>query len=431
MVGLILAYVWRFHALVPALEVLRISAILTLSSWALLIFRPGLKTLQTAATYPFVASYALLLLWAFVGYSFGLDPAGSLDSLQAVHIKNLVFLLFVVSTVTTFGRLKLALAANVLGAAVLSFYYIKGGTPTGWTPVSTYDRNDLALLFNMTLPIVLWFSMESTDRRATIAFRILGGALLFSVLMSQSRGGFLGLGLMFLFLMFSQKKIKLSSRLAPLLVLLVGVFFLPAEAKERLSTLLTIEDDYNVDSPTGRLEIWKRGIGYASAYPLFGVGVDNFPLAERTLSDEARLHAGNWRGTVAHNSYVEIAAETGIPGAVLYLFMIGSAFVMLRRNRTRLVRASDDRLAPLIRLSDMLSASLLGFAFGGALLSTFRLSLLVVLLALISGCIFVSSKGIRASWRIRTARTRRRTAGSVAQRSPHHRAGALPFPMGS
>ncbi|MEK9499422.1 O-antigen ligase family protein [Gemmatimonadota bacterium DH-20] len=410
MAGLVLAYVWRFHILAPGMEALRISALLTLASWGFLLVSPQPRELGRTLRQPFVWLYLGVLAWAFLGFPFGLHPPSTFAVLKDVHFRNVIFLLFLLSTITTYLRLEIALMANAVGAAVLAFYYIKAGTPTMWTPVSTYDRNDLALLFNMTLPLALWLMVEQRTRLARIFSGLLAGALGFCVMMSQSRGGFLGLGVILLYLMITEKTVPLRLRLAPLVVLAVGLLLLPAEAKERLSTLTSLEQDYNVSSATGRVEIWKRGLGYAQDRPMFGVGLGNFPLAEGLLSDESRIFGSRWKASVAHNSYLEMIAETGFPGGAMYLGVILALLMCLFRWRKRLkgVRRRSHRLQSLFRLVNTMTASVLGFAFGSFFLSTFNLSLLVLIIALTGAMLNVASKTMAAESRSASAPRRRR-----------------------
>ena len=69
----------------------------------------------------------------------------------------------------------------------------------------------------------------------------------------------------------------------------------------------------------GRLVIWQGGLVAFEHYPLVGVGLNNFAFAYRECrkrSDLPTLESG------AHNSYLEIAVETGLVGFVLLLTTI-------------------------------------------------------------------------------------------------------------
>ena len=63
-------------------------------------------------------------------------------------------------------------------------------------------------------------------------------------------------------------------------------------------------------------------------YPIFGLGIDNFTMAEGLYSDYAKLaHELNIgvKWSAPHNSWVEAGAETGITGLVVWgALIIGS-----------------------------------------------------------------------------------------------------------
>ncbi len=71
-------------------------------------------------------------------------------------------------------------------------------------------------------------------------------------------------------------------------------------------------------SNSRRIEIWKDSVRSIIKHPLFGVGMGNFPVV--VGEDLAKAKAGS----SAHNLYLHIAAEIGIPAllATLYLFWL-------------------------------------------------------------------------------------------------------------
>jgi len=145
---------------------------------------------------------------------------------------------------------------------------------------------------------------------------------------------------------------------------------------------ITSQSDYNHTSETGRLQIWNRGIGYMLANPLLGVGPNNFPTAEGTLSPlaERQQYGIGVRWNAAHNSFVQIGAETGVPGLGLFVAMIASAFVALRRAGRAASRTPGAAVSP--ALSAALTGALIGFTVGAFFLSLAYSEMLYTLLAL-------------------------------------------------
>jgi O-antigen ligase len=149
---------------------------------------------------------------------------------------------------------------------------------------------------------------------------------------------------------------------------------------EKMRTIIQPKDDYNITTEEGRIQVWKRGIGYMLRNPILGVGAGNFPTAEGTISPRARAaYTGRWKWSVSHNSYVQVGAELGIPGLLLFLLMFWRAFAGLRA-----VQHGQPR-APPAQLAQTLAACLIGYMVGGFFLSLAYRDLLYVLIALAAG----------------------------------------------
>jgi len=105
---------------------------------------------------------------------------------------------------------------------------------------------------------------------------------------------------------------------------------------------------------------------------VLGLGPGNFQTAEGTLSPlaERQQFGIGVRWNAPHNSLKKKAAELGIPGLVLYVAVIASAFQGLRRSAA---------------LTPALTASLLGFVVGSFFLSLAYSEMLYTLVALSVG----------------------------------------------
>jgi O-antigen ligase len=123
-------------------------------------------------------------------------------------------------------------------------------------------------------------------------------------------------------------------------------------------------------SETGRWQIWQNGLSVVRQRPFLGVGARLFPEGEATLSELGRLRAEMqerqlpWQA--AHNSYISVAAETGVFGFILFVSLlltaVGTALKALRVARAR--HAQD-----LAALSRALAVALAGYAVSAAFLS--------------------------------------------------------------
>ncbi len=88
-----------------------------------------------------------------------------------------------------------------------------------------------------------------------------------------------------------------------------------------------------------RWPIWTTAFAMFVDYPLFGVGLDGFPLAFQKYRPVEYWHR-EWGGTPtrAHNEFLHILATQGLLGAIATLVItagLGLAFIRILRNRDR------------------------------------------------------------------------------------------------
>ncbi len=90
-----------------------------------------------------------------------------------------------------------------------------------------------------------------------------------------------------------------------------------------------------------RAELWRAGVKMWQAYPLLGVGPDNFRhvygayLGQREFDDH--ITANSW--------YVEVLATTGVMGAMAGLFVVSAMAILARRRWQTLTARSTRALA--------------------------------------------------------------------------------------
>src|SRR5438477_222273 len=198
-------------------------------------------------------------------------------------------------------------------------------------------------LLSTVLAIGLFVLQQRRERRLILVLRrlalrlaALAGLLVLVVplIRSGSRGGFLAFLAIVAFILVGFTTVPARARITGLVVILT---VLGATASDKywtqMQTIIRPHSDYNLTDDTGRMKIWKRGIAYMLDRPMLGVGMGNFPTAEGTLSPLARAgeRGRGVRWGAAHNTFVQIGAELGIPGLLFFIALIGSVFAALRR----------------------------------------------------------------------------------------------------
>ena len=233
----------------------------------------------------------------------------------------------------------LVVAAVGLGSGV-DFQASGAATTIGGRLEGTFDHpNQLGAFCAMVAPVAAGLLFGAR----TFAGRVAAGAGLLAVLgallLSLSRGGWIGAFAAFLYLLVAlpqARRLVLASCVP--LALAVAVAWSSASsipevtvvgARARAVTTLSRYD--------GRQEIYREAWREIRAAPLTGHGPAGFSVASaRAESESATIHAAH-----AHNLLLTWAAETGFPGALLILGFV-AALALTTRRAMRLARARGD-----------------------------------------------------------------------------------------
>lgn len=243
-----------------------------------------------------------------------------------------------------------------------------------------YDANDIATLSVTALPIAAYVAVRGPSATRRL---LAGGTLVvlaLALVRSGSRGGFLAFAAALMCALVVCRSVAFMWRLATV-VALVGSLLLVGGQRYwgRLETISAEEADYNWTGDTGRLAVWKRGLTYLKDHPILGLGPNNFPVAEGTISPLAWRQQYNIgvKWSAAHNTYLQVGAELGLPGLAFYLLMLGSGFA---------AAAAARRLMPAgAAFAEALLVALTGFCVGSFFLSLAYVEFPYVLLGLCVG----------------------------------------------
>jgi len=389
--GYILTSVARVHQLFPILEPLRPAIVTGTLAIVILLFdqqdRRRLVHVLAATTKCLLA----FLFWMVLSMSVAIRQGTSFDLLVGSFIKTVLMYIVVAASVRgtrDVERLMLVylIGGTIYAAVVIMRFDIGAGDAWRLGRLYYYDANDFATFAVTALPCGLYFLHAGRGGRARLFAAAALIVLTVGFVRAGSRGGFIALVVVAGFILVRYTTIPRRWRFsAAVLVALVLLGTATDEYWMQMGTILS-DTDYNRTGETGRMQIWRRGVGYMLQFPILGVGPDNFPAAEGTLSPLAiRQQFGiGVRWSAAHNAFLQVGAELGIPGLFLFLAMIVSAFVALRRS-------AEGGTVAAAQLSPALTASLLGFVVGACFLSLAYSDMLYVLIALAVGLHKVTS----------------------------------------
>jgi O-antigen ligase len=133
-----------------------------------------------------------------------------------------------------------------------------------------------------------------------------------ALLVNQSRNAWVALALVGTALILARQR-KLVLVYAPLAVLLV--ILAPAPLLDRIASVTNLGDPSNYD----RLCMLQAGVHMVAQRPATGVGPD---MVEETYPIYRPATAPRYQRPHLHNSFLQLAAERGLPSLVAYLVMV-------------------------------------------------------------------------------------------------------------
>ena len=290
---------------------------------------------------------------------FSIDPSLCVEPFE-FYMRVLMMSLLILPVVETLDDLKWLILLVAFSVGALGFKFGFGGLKYGGARFSggyggfLSDNNDLALAFAMAVPLC-WYSVALVSRLwVKIFFASLGMGSLMGVVWTHSRGGFLAVACASLLIALRSRHkvlvlVLLVAMLAPALYLVSETYF---------SRLATIAAPTQESSAASRLEMIQVALKVWRQHPLLGVGFGSKAFQKASVQLGAR-------GSVAHNTYMQILADSGIMALIWYLFLLFGTIWWLGRSakQTKLTHPGL-QVYPLA-----LQTSLITFAVGSAFLS--------------------------------------------------------------
>jgi O-antigen ligase len=282
--------------------------------------------------HPRIAGVLLLFLaWNGLSYAWSEHPAAAMDALSRFGLNAILFFI-VFTAIRTEREVLRVFWAFIIGASfAVVIATLAGSGPTAYgeaSRISSSSDNSNELAAILVAGAALAAGLALVSRRSPALRTVAFGAAticLAGIVLTVSRSGLIAL------FVATVSAVILAGRWRPrvlaLSALVVGsavfyfAFFAPTAARERVTT--TDEGGH------GREDIWKVGWRMVEANPILGVGAGNFQtssihylLVQPGLVRRADFIVDTQK--VAHNTYLQAWAETGIIGLVLFLALIVS-----------------------------------------------------------------------------------------------------------
>lgn len=249
------------------------------------------------------------------------------------------------------------------------------------------DPNYYAQILLLGVPLALVLAWRSRGWGRGVA---LGATamLMAAILFTYSRGAAVAL-LVVLAMTLALRGVSRRGLLAGAAVLLLALSLAPQAFQERLSTLAQLLPGASDEMTDPDSSFAKRRLVTQAAWamyldhPVVGVGAGNYPVRFEPYGTQigsvAPFYDDPGEAQYPHNLYLEVAAETGSVGLLLFAALLLVAFGSLARAWARLSRRDE----PLLRdLAAALAIALVGYALTSLFLHGHFLRYLWLLLAL-------------------------------------------------
>jgi O-antigen ligase len=216
------------------------------------------------------------------------------------------------------------------------------------------EANYEALMLLLSLPLAFWMARYEESGRWRIIGLFCGLLVACAIVFTDSRAGVIAEGIVGLSLVANSRH-KLAGILGLALAALALLAYGPSGLSHKFASIRFVGKPLNGDESSTRIhvELKKAGLRMMEAHPIFGVGLGNFKAVAPDYNPEIRKLGG--RSWIAHDTFIQIGSECGIPALLLFFAMLGVAF----RNFRLTQRSSD---APLAALGRAMEASLIGIS---------------------------------------------------------------------
>jgi len=210
------------------------------------------------------------------------------------------------------------------------------------------NHNDYSFIIVQALPFFFIFWRNETSRLRRWFLMIATVASIIGIFLSLSRGGMIALVIEIVLIVW----LTMGRRARLVLLPLVIAAGAAAISYQYIARAANQGNDYTAeDAETSRYELWRAGENMLKAHPFLGVGSRTF--GEHSTEYEEISHDN--LGKNAHNTFIEVAATSGLLGFGCFLLMIRGAIRETRKPRPGedLVWESRICTATLIALATM------------------------------------------------------------------------------
>lgn len=312
--------------------------------FSVLYFFTGKATLKLERVQALFIAYSVL---ATIGLYRSAEVGFLLEGEEIVSViwKQLIFLIILVLFTRTFSAITFALTWILLTVALFVLHSIKAILAGHSGSAGRFD-NYVGLISNsdyigifVAIFVVVFLHMALQTRKIHIRLFWFTLSMFSLVIMvkTQTRAAVLVLGILAPYWIFvtSSSKAAIFRKGFALLLVVGALAFIGSLSNskhgsyfDRIATIAQYDSDETDFSTKSRFFMWKQGLAIGFANPLLGVGSGaTAPYLELEFEGVAlKNKASKAEGFSMHNTFIQIFAERGITGLVLFCLILLVAY---------------------------------------------------------------------------------------------------------
>lgn len=368
---------WFALLLIPLLRIIPNPASVTGNPWKVELFASFflclavlwalLRKSRLEINLPVLVPFLLFIAWSGVSFFWA-------ESGQAVAHHTLVWVGYLLFYCVFLYLLKSQTNRAVLLAAIaIAFLIITFSCFFDYVTIVDFAADEghfrtryarYAELLAMLSPLFWALSLQVKNRKSQFIFLAIGAAFWLGVMFSLSKGAFLagicGFAVFFAASLIFSKKIYDRRKIAVLVVVWLIItcasqisFTSNSNTPTTANYIAGRNAEQHRNTTSMRVFTWKIARQMFGDHLLSGVGADNFGLefknsrinyAANNPDDELLVVAEEYMVERAHNEFLQIFAELGVVGAMIFLSLVGGFLFLL----TKAFVADGYRFSPLL-----------------------------------------------------------------------------------
>ena len=316
----------------------------------LFVFRQKFKERFLAVLGSYTSIFYMgFVLWAALSYFYAINPTEVLVNIvrhfnTLFMFSHLGILLYNIKDKNRLLSLAIMAILSIEVYAVLEQaleMYKAGGIVPGQLKGVTANRNITAFSIAIKIPFVLYLIFKNSKLWVKLVYAFLIFLSLFSLSMIQSRAAFVAAALIAILLLTwtviqylkSKNKQDFIPNLFYLIPLILALVFnqllISDKGADALSRAATISISTNDGSVNQRLRYYEDVLTHISKNPIIGVGIGNWKLT--SIDYDREDISGYVVPYHAHSDFIQLGAELGLVGFLLYLgiFLMAAYFTFI------------------------------------------------------------------------------------------------------